>query len=118
MMMKMTIDDDENDDHDQDDVGDDYCNPNVFVSAAFYEDIALDDEDYTAVKGIIMAETNATKFELQVEDPGIHTRGPASYVPEPKEMYREQTLKDKKMLKQILKEKKLELKSKCLTLYV
>ncbi|KAL8603880.1 hypothetical protein ACOMHN_049698 [Nucella lapillus] len=95
---------------------------------AFYEDIALSDEDYKAVKGMLMAQ-NASHFELQVEDPGIHTRG---MLPQPQplplkggggsqgsrrhrqqSMYRRQTLKDKHMLKKILQMKKRELKIKC-----
>ena len=87
----------------------------MFFLAAFFEDIALDDEDYKMVKGKLMME-NASNFELQVEDPGIHTRGQFQYrlkQKEPHTMYRKQTLKDKHMLKKILQEKKRELKEKC-----
>lgn len=84
-------------------------------AAGFYEDIALDEEEYKKVKTILMAE-NSTNFELQVEDPGIHTRSqpPSSYIQPPKDtMYNEQTLRDKHMLKKILSEKKKELREKC-----
>ena len=50
----------------------------MFFLAAFFEDIALDDEDYKMIKGKLMME-NASNFELQVEDPGIHTRGQFQY---------------------------------------
>ncbi|KAK7483783.1 hypothetical protein BaRGS_00024999, partial [Batillaria attramentaria] len=80
--------------------------------AGFYEDIALDDEDYKRVKSILIAE-NATNFELQVEDPGIHTRGQIVHTRAPQEMYRRQTLRDKHMLKKILHEKKKELRERC-----
>ena len=88
--------------------------------AAFYEDIALDDEDYALVKGLLLGQNASLDFELQVEDPGIHTRGlhhqrrqhRAQRKP-PQSMYRPQTLKDKHMLRKILQEKKRELKEKC-----
>ena len=68
------------------------------------------------MKGLLMAQ-NTSDFELQVEDPGIHTRGPPvpSYKVRhvPQRMYRKQTLRDKRMLKEIMQEKKKELKAKC-----
>ncbi|XP_076463979.1 tolloid-like protein 1 [Babylonia areolata] len=91
-------------------------------AAGFYGDIALSDEDYKVVKGLLRMARNASdNFELQVEDPGIHTRG--LFMPPPRPplkgdqrrgaMYRRQTLKDKHMLRKILQEKKRELKTKC-----
>ena len=87
----------------------------MFLPAAFYEDIALDEEDYEMVKGMLIVQ-NASNFELQVEDPGIHTRGQYQYRVQqkgPQTMYRKQTLKDKHMLKKIIQEKKRELKEIC-----
>lgn len=83
-------------------------------TAAFYEDIALDDEDYKAVKRILR-QSNTSDFEMQVEDPGIHTRGPSKggQAAEVRDSQRKQILKDKRMLKQFLQEKKKELRSKC-----
>ncbi|PVD37829.1 hypothetical protein C0Q70_00431 [Pomacea canaliculata] len=87
--------------------------PNL-PTAAFYEDIALDDEDYKAVKRILR-QSNTSDFEMQVEDPGIHTRGPSKggQAAEVRDSQRKQILKDKRMLKQFLQEKKKELRSKC-----
>ncbi|KAK7089216.1 hypothetical protein V1264_024620 [Littorina saxatilis] len=66
------------------------------------------------VRNVLLAR-NESDFELQVEDPGIHTRGPQPYVKQRSQqgMYRKQTLRDKHMLKKILKGKKQELKEKC-----
>ena len=51
---------------------------------------------------------------MKVEDPGIHKAGPQPYQPYPgRGIYRKQTLRDKYMLKKILREKKKELKKKC-----
>ncbi|XP_076459085.1 tolloid-like protein 1 [Babylonia areolata] len=91
-------------------------------ATGFMEDIALDDEDYSMMRRVLSAE-NSSFFELQIEDPGIHTHrlGPAQHQHDKKKMkakllqsiYKPQTLRDKEMLKKILTEKKKELKAKC-----
>ena len=83
----------------------------TFFSAAFWGDIALSDEEYNKFKDVVwkMKHKNNSMYELQVEDPGFGYNIPDSNYKKDI-VCNSKTLKDKKYVKKIIKQKVREIK--------